>query len=219
MKYTRSLTNTGMADQPTWVFDTLEPDGKLGSHVGDYCAISADKQRFYRITPYMVEHMGFCYYPGEGEESMDELTECGFDKDMLCQQFVCECEELFSRGTYVNVWVKDIVDNMIAMSERLHLGWVCEEIEDNYEEGWRIYSKTFAEKAYIGQNAIFCYSAESLVETIGEFVKDNVSVASDYKMHDVIMMYPDGSYDEDEAYVVVMLDVDWEGGVEYDKVL
>ena len=204
--YTRSWTNTGMKDQVTWVFDTLEKDGTLGSHVGDYCAISADKMRFYRITPYMVEHMGFCYYPGEDEESMEELLECGFDKNMLCMQFVDDCEEVVTRG-YADVWIKDVADNMMAMSERLNLGWVVEEIEELYEEGWRIYSKTFAEKVYIGQNAIFCFSEESLVEAMRECAECGIFANSDFKKHDVIMMYPDGSYDEDVAYVIIREEV------------
>jgi len=192
--YTNTWCNTGMPDQVTWVYETEEPNGKLGDRIGRYCAISADRRRIYTIGNDYVWFGDYGYYPEADEEA-------GLTTDLLCMRFVEDCEELFNRRR-VEVWLDDIAKAMMAMSEMLGLGWVMERFTDNetYEDGYMIYSADFAKKAHIGEYVAYCFSKESVEEVLAE----TPGARCDYEWQSVIMEYPNGSYDEDMAYVVYL---------------
>jgi hypothetical protein len=145
-----------------------------------------------------VNFNGFVYY------AEDEVHfENGNTPEYACRQFIDNCEEVFYDG-YTTVWFKDIADNMIAMSERHGLGWVVEEYDDTitHEEGWHIYSAEFAKKLHLDGNCVYCFSKKCAEEEVHRFTEEGKKTRCSYKKEPVIMMYPDGSYDEDEAYVV-----------------
>ena len=194
MLYTNFWQNTGMPDQPIWVFSAERKDAKFGERVGDYCAVSADMSRHYRImyNGVCAEYEGFCYYP-DGK-NWDDV-------EHFCCAFVEHCEEVFSKGRAF-VYHDEIAENMLEMSVRLGLGWVSEEWRDAYEDCIVIYSSEFAKKAHIGEHAIYCYSEEAMHETVQELSQDGYIVEFSGEVEDCIQIYPDGSYDLDRAYVV-----------------
>ena len=190
--YTNTWHNTG--NEPIWVYQTEEPEGTLGSRVGNYVALSKDMSRCYHIYPSFVEFLGYNTI-FDGEEGLTE--------ELLCQQFVLSCEEVFCYR-HTTEYVEQIVQAMIKMSERFGLGWVVEEYydRDTYETGWRIYSAEFAKKLHINEDCVYCFSKEIAEEEIWNFAKEGIQARCSMELEPVIMMYPDGSYDEDEAYVV-----------------
>lgn len=192
--YTNTWCNTAMSNQPTWVFETERPNGCLGERIGQYCGISADRRRIYTLGNDYVWFGDYGYYPKADEEA-------GLTTDGLCRQFVEDCEGVFCRRRVV-VWHEDIAKAMMTMSEQLGLGWVMIEDRDydTYEDCWRIYSADFVKKAHIGENVTFCFSEESVEEVLTEVPFSMCN----YVMEEVIMEYPDGSYDEDMAYVVYL---------------
>ena len=203
MLYTNTWTNTGMPNQPTWVYNAQTQDATLGEKVGDYCAISSDMRRVYKVqyNDCCVEHRDFCYYPTQDEE-------IGLCTDTLCCAFIDHCEEVFNDGRAF-VLLDEIAENMLDMSERLGLGWVSEEWydTDTYEDFTVIYSAEFAKKAHIGEKAVYCFSEETMHEEVHRLAQEGYAVTFSGEEEDVIMIYPDGSYEEDKAYVVTWEDV------------
>lgn len=195
--YANCWQNTGMPNQTIWVYNTPMPDGKLGDAVGDFMAVSPDYNRCYKVRPTAyVEFKGFVYYP---EPEYDEEY-CVLDIETKCYMFIEHCEDIFKSYAFTDVWNEEVAINMMALSERLGLGWVMEEIQENYEDGWRIYHSGFANKAYIGQDVVFCFDEKTLVEVMAE---ESITSLCDFKKHDVITMHSDGEYNEDEAYVII----------------
>lgn len=201
--YSKEWQNTGMDKQPIYRWNTFDCNDKSGDH-DRYLVDSDDRSRTYGVTPWGVTIINlydepveedFVYYADE-ECSM---LEDGFDRGVLIHAFIHDSEDVWTRGR-ADVYFKEVAENMIAMSERYNFGWVVEELwcEEEHSEFWRIYSREFAEKAYIGQNVSFCFREDALVEVMGMGGNN----WSDFKKHEVIMMYQDGSYDKDEAYVV-----------------
>lgn len=202
--YPKAWTNTGMPNQVTWVFNVVNPDDTLGDHIGDYVAVSADKQRVYHIhgskhSAY-VEFNGFCFYPAD-ENDHEEWVEYGFDADSLCRCFVTSCEEVFN-DEKAEVPCDIIVRNMIEMSKRFGLGWVKDSIKDGWEETPVVYSEALAKKAHIGEDVVYCFCEKSLVETMRENPGAKCSFVKEY----VVMIYPNGEQDEEMAYVVYLAD-------------
>lgn len=200
VEYVKEWQNTGMDKQPIYQWVTFNPEDKSGDHQ-NYYVYSHDRMRVYKVAPsYVIFKMinnpeEFAYYPDED----GLLKEDGLDRGTLKHIFIHSCEEVFSHNTYSNVCVKEVAQNMILLSERFNLGWELEEYFDHedYSDSWRIYSKEFAEKCYLHDKVTFCYSAEALVETLAED-----GGYSDYKLHKVVTMFPDGCWEEDEAYVI-----------------
>lgn len=198
--YVKEWQNTGMDKQPIYQWVTFNPDDKSGDHQ-NYYVYSHDRSRKYDVTPFCVKFMmnnnfeDFVYYPDEEWV----LKEDGLDRGTLKHIFIHSCEEIFSHNTYSNVCVEEVAQNMILLSERFKLGWELQKYFDHedYSDSWRIYSKEFAEKCYLHDKVIFCYSAEALGQALVE-----EGGYSDYKLHKVVTMFPDGCWEEDEAYVV-----------------
>lgn len=194
--YKNIMTDVGLSKM-TMVFDAPKTDASYEDAIGDIVAISKDNCRTYVISSLYVKHEGqrICIIPNCEDE------EAGWSGTMLRRHFVEECEEVTIDG-YTTVWQKTIVDAMVELSEKLDLGWVIEEHYDEAtkEEGWRVYRRDFAEKAYIGQDVLFCFSTEALVEALRE---ESISSFCDFKKHEVIMQDADGSFEEDEAYVII----------------
>lgn len=195
-KFTKMMTDC-YETKLTMVYQTPIKDGELDTLVGDIVAISKDNCRTYIISDSSVKHEGqrIVIIPSHEDE------EIGWSGAMLCRHFVAQCEEVTLKG-YATVWQKTIVDAMVELSDKLDLGWVTEEYydSDTMEEGYRVYSKWFAEKAFIGQNVIFCFSEESLVEIMAA---ESISSFCDFKKHEVIMECPSGNFISDEAYVII----------------
>lgn len=190
--YTRTWKNTGMEGTPIYVFQLADPNGTLGDAVGDIIMLSEDTSRKYIIHSYGVEIAGtdmVAYF-----EDAEAYAECGFTPKDMMTIFVESCEEVFHKG-YTDVYHDEIAN---AMDE--FMGFECERCYDfdTYEDYIRVYREDFAQKMHIGENCVYCFSAESLVECMAECPTAKCS----FKKEEVIMMYPDGSYDKDMAYVV-----------------
>lgn len=193
--------NTGMPNQPIWVYNAEREDVGLGERVGDYVALSADMSRMYRIMydGIAVEYQGFMYY------AEDEVhKEGGNTPEYACHHFIECCEKVFTDGYCTNVWFKDIAENMIAMSERLGLGWVMQEQynREEYSEYWEVYSAEFAKKTHIKDQCIFCFSEESAEEAINDYVELGRIARSSMEFESVLLADPDGGYEEESAIVV-----------------
>jgi hypothetical protein len=190
-----------MKNSATYIYDTEDPNGSLGSRVGNYYAVSADKRRHYFVYanskfPY-VEFSGvndFVYYP-------EEYLEDGLDREFMARLFIISCEEVFNDG-HTSVYHEEVARAMMFMSERGCLGWVMEESidTDDYSPVWNIYAKWFADKAHIGEDVVYCFSEDAIIRTL----KENRGAWSTWEMDEVIMQYPDGSHDETEAYIVYL---------------
>lgn len=196
MLYTNFWQNTDMPNEPIWVYDAESKDAPFGERVGDYCAISADKSRFYKVIfdGTVVEHQGFRYAP---DRSYDE------DVEHFCDAFIVHCEEVFSNGRAF-IYHDEMAENMMKMAEQLGLSWVSEEWHDTdtYEDYIVIYSAEFAKKAHIGEKAVYCYSEEVMHEEVQRLAQDGYIVTFSSEEEECITIYPDGNYDVDKAYVV-----------------
>lgn len=196
--FVNTWQNTGMKNQPIWVFQTETPDGTLGNYVGDYVALSADMRRAYHLDGLSIR------FPFGDEKYIpvdDVDEEAGLTRDGLLRQFVEYAEKVFVYGRCF-CYFKEVAEALVRCANAVGYKWILQEgyDSDTHEDVWTIYAEWFAERANIGKNVIYCFSKESVEEALNEYEGSSC----DMELHDVIMEYPDGYYEEDEAYVVIL---------------
>lgn len=188
--YTRIWKNTGMEGTPIFVFQTPDPNGTLWDAVGDICILSEDYSRKYVIRNHEKLEL-----PEGLELDLSEITNdfswerYGVSKDGLLRIFVNQVEEIYREG------YADIIFGYATLEE---MGFKLERYDNGCGKTVRAYREDIAKKMHIGENVIYCFNAESLVELMAEYPKYKCN----FKLEAVIMEYPDGSLDEDMAYVV-----------------
>lgn len=167
--YTKEQQNTAMEHQPISRYKTEDSNAPLGD-TERYTAFSYDRSRRWEISKdhyiILADKDGgeaFAYYPEDCS-----MEEDGYDVDLCTYTFLHSSEEVFSGDNFTDVYIDTVAVAMMEMSEKLGLGWKMENLycAEEHSDYYRIYSKEFAEKLYIGEDVSFCYTEEALVGAV-----------------------------------------------------